>query len=129
MTNHNGFYKVNIDNGGVCVCTFYNPETKESFSRITWDIDRPYINDDEEVEILRYLPLNQEVRSQWLHNAGVIQKGDTIEVYKGRKVPKGTVAKVVDIRPYYDQYHRWQCDYAYLDNGMKTNTNNCRLQA
>lgn len=129
MTNHNGFYKVNQDGCGVSDCTFFNPETKESFSRIVWDIDRPYINDDEETEILRYLPLNEEVRKQWLHNAGVIQKGDTIEVYKGRKIPKGTVAKVIDIRPYYDQYHRWQCDYAYLDNGMRTNTNNCRLQA
>lgn len=127
MKNHSGFYKVNIDNGGVCTCTFYNPETKESFSRITWDIDRPYINDDEEIEVLRYLPLSEDVRKQWLHNAGVIQIGDTIEVFKGRKVPKGTIGKVLDIRPYNDIYGRWQCDYAYLDNGMRTNINNCKL--
>lgn len=127
MNQYKGFYKVNIDNGGVCVDTFFNPETKESFSKITWDIDRPYINDNEETEILRFLPLNKDVRKEWLTFNGVIQIGDTIEVFKGRKIPKGTIAKVVNIKPFYDCYHRWQCDYAYLDNGQKTNISNCKL--
>ena len=50
--------------------------------------------------------------------------GDEVKVVKGRKVPVGTIANVKEIRPYYDRYHRWVCDYAYLDNGMKTNVNN-----
>ena len=107
--------------------TFYNPITKEVFTKITWDIDRPYINDDEEIEILRYLPIDKNISSQWLHSNGVIQVGDTIEVIKGRKVPIGTTAQVIDIRPYYDCYRRWQCDYVYLDNGMKTNVTNCKM--
>ena len=127
MKQHKGFYKVAEDNGGVCVGTFYNPTTKEVFTKITWDIDRPYINDDEEIEILRYLLINKDMRYKWLHEQGIVQLGDIIEVYKGRKVPKGTIAKVTDIKPYYDCYRRWQCDYAYLDNGMKTNINNCKL--
>ena len=127
MENHKGFYKVNEDNGGVCVGTFWNPETKESFSKITWDIDRPYINDDEEIEILRYLPINKEVRSAWLHYNGIIQINDVVEVVKGRKVPIGTIAKVIDKKPYKDRYGRTQAIYLYFDNGMRTNENNCVL--
>ena len=127
MKNYKGFYKVAEDNGGVCVGTFWNPETKESFSKITWDIDRPYINDDEEIEILRYLPINREVRSAWLHYNGIIQVNDVVEVVKGRKVPIGTIAKVIDKKPYKDRYGRTQAIYLYFDNGMKTNENNCGL--
>lgn len=127
MENYKGFYKVAENNGGVCVGTFWNPETKECFTKITWDIDRPYVNDDEDVEILRYLPINKEMRRLWKHEAGIVQTEDTIKVVKGRKVPIGTIARVVEIRPFYDKYHRWQADYVYLDNGMKTNVNNCIL--
>lgn len=127
MENYKGFYKVAEDNGGVCVGTFWNPETKESFSKITWDIDRPYINDDEEIEILRYLPINKDVRSAWLHYNGIIQVNDVVEVVKGRKVPIGTIAKVIDKKPYKDRYGRTQVIYLYFDNGMKTNEDNCRL--
>ena len=35
MDNYKGFYKVNEDNGGVCVGTFWNPDTKETFTKIT----------------------------------------------------------------------------------------------
>ena len=127
MKNYKGFYKVAEDNGGVCVGTFWNPETKESFSKITWDIDRPYINDDEEIEILRYLPINKEVRSAWLHYNGIIQINDVVKVVKGRKVPIGTIAKVIDKKPYKDRYGRTQAIYLYFDNGMRTNENNCAL--
>lgn len=127
MNNYKGFYKVAENNGGVCVGTFYNPETKETFTKITWDIDRPYINDNEEIEILRYLIIDEEVRKIWLHENGIIQEGDTIKVIKGRKIPIGTIGKVTKIKPWYDKYHRHQADYVYLDNGMKTNVNNCML--
>ena len=127
MNNYKGFYKVNESNGGVCVGTFYNPDTKESFTKIIWDIDRPYLNDDEEVDILRYLNIDKDIRCKWLNDNGVVQVGDTIKVFKGRKVPVGTIAKVKAIYPFYDKYHRWKADYVYLDNGMKTNINNCVL--
>ena len=127
MDNYKGFYKVAEDNGSVCVGTFWNPDTKESFTKITWDIDRPYINDNEEIEILRYLPINVEIRKAWLHEAGVIQVNDTIKVVKGRKVPVGTIAKVINKKPYKDRYGRTQAIYLYLNNGMRTNENNCVL--
>lgn len=127
MENYNGFYKVAEDNGGVCVGTFFNPDTKESFSKITWDIDRPYINDDDEVETLRYLPINHEVKRVWLHHIGRILVGDTVEVFKGRKIPIGYIGVVEDIKPFYDRYHRWQADYIYFKDGKRTNYNNCKL--
>ena len=127
MMEYKGFYKVSEEGYGVAMGTFYNPETKEVFTRITWDIDRPYINDDEEIEILRYLPLDEHIRYQWRHENGIIQKNDIVKVIKGRKVKIGTIAKVLDIKPYYDCYKRWCCDYAYLDNGEKTNIDNLKL--
>jgi len=127
MNNYKGFYKVSENGGGVSVGTFYNPLTEEVFTKITWDIDRPYINDDEEIETLRYLQIDVEVRKIWLHKNGVIQVNDIVEVFKGRKVPKGTISKVIEIKPYYDCYKRWQCDYVILENGQKTNKNNCKL--
>ncbi len=96
MNSYNGFYKVEENNGGVCVGTFYNPDTQEYFTKITWDIDDIRLDQDEEVQIYRYMPINKDVRRLWLHRAGVIQEGDRIKVVKGRKVPIGTVATVGD---------------------------------
>jgi len=42
-------------------------------------------------------------------------------------VPKGTIATVKSIRPYYDRYGRWIADYAYFTDGQRTNLENCRL--
>ncbi len=127
MENYNGFYKVAEDNGGVCVGTFFNPDTMESFSKITWDIDRPYINDDEEVEILRYLPINEAIRKVWKHHNGEILIGDTVEVVKGRKIPIGYTGIVENIKPFYDRYGRWQANYIHFADGKRTNYDNCKL--
>lgn len=127
MNNYNGFYKVNIDNGGVCVCTFFNPDTLESFQKITWDIDNDRLLEDEKIQILRYLPLNENIRRIWQHHNGIILVGDTVQVYKGRKMPIGYIGKVKTIRPFYDRYGRWQANYIYFEDGQRTNTNNCKL--
>ena len=123
----NGFYKVAEGGGGVTTCVFYNPETEESISKIVWDIDDIRLDNDSELQPYRYEPIDVNIKKQYLHKKGIIQVGDTVEVYKGRKVPKGTIATIIDIRPYYDNYHRWQADYVYFDNGMKTNKDNCKL--
>lgn len=128
VENYKGFYKVSEDNGGVCVCGFYNPETEEYFSKITWDIDRPYINNDEEVEILRYMQINKEIRWLYLHRKGIIQVGDTIKVIKGRKLPIGKIAVVKEIKPYKDRYGRTQAMYLYFTDGTRTNMDNCILE-
>lgn len=127
MKNYNGFYKVAEDNGGVCVATFFNPDTKEHFSKIVWDIDNDRLLDDEEIQILRFLPIDEAVRREYMHYNGVILVGDTVEVFKGRKLPKGYKGIVKAIKPFRDCYGRWQADYIYFEDGQKTNYNNCKL--
>jgi len=122
-----GYYKVNEDGFSLTSATFYNPETKHSFSKIVWDLDNDNLLYDEEVQVLRNLPYSEKYRWMWLHELGVIQTGDIVEVYKGRKVPIGTVSKVMKIVSKQDRYKRWVCDYAYLENGLRTNVNNCRF--
>ena len=51
MNNYKGFFKVNENNGGVNVCTFFNPETKEEFSKIVWDIDNDRLLEDMQLKI------------------------------------------------------------------------------
>jgi hypothetical protein len=123
----NRFFKVNEAGFSVTEATFFNPVTGESFSKIVWDADNPQV-ERENAELYK-IPLNDEVRHLWLNHNGIICKGDTVEVFKGRKVPVGTVAVVTDIRPFCDRYGRVQCRYAYFSNGMRTNIDNCRLVA
>ncbi len=120
-----GFYKVSESGGTFVTGIFYNPETKEERHEVLRDYD--YSDGSRDNDELYYMQINKKVRWQWLHAKGVIQTGDTVKVVKGRKVPIGTVAKVTDKKPFYDRYRRWQADYLYLDNGMKTNCNNCIL--
>lgn len=94
MNNYKGFYKVGESNGGIEVATFFNPETKEEFSKIVWDIDNDRLLDDDEIQILRFLPLDEATIIAWKHFHNQFVIGDNVEVIKGRKVPKGTVLKV-----------------------------------
>lgn len=127
MENYNGFYKVAENNGGVCVGTFFNPDTMEHFSKITWDIDNDRLLYDDEIQALRFLPVNEDIRKIWMHHNGQILIGDIVEVVKGRKIPIGYIGAVENIKPFYDRYHRWQADYIYFADGKKTNYNNCKL--
>lgn len=125
MDNLNGFYKVDQTGGTYIVATFFNPETKEEKTCCVRDYD--YADCSRDNDDLYYMPINEDMKIEWLHYRGVILPGDVIQVVKGRKVPIGTVAKVADKRPYKDRYGRIQAIYLYLDNGMKTNENNCVL--
>ena len=94
MNNYKGFFKVNENNGGVNVCTFFNPETKEEFSKIVCDIDNDRLLEDDEIQILRYLTIDNDAVIAWKHFNNAFVVGDNIEVIKGRKIPKGTILKV-----------------------------------
>ena len=120
-----GFFKVDQRGGSFIVATFYNPDTRESMVETVRDYDyEDRRNDNDE---LYYMPIDQSVRKTWLHHNGKILEGDTVEVFKGRKIRIGTIAKVRKIQPYNDKYGRWVCDYAYFDDGQRTNVTNCRL--
>lgn len=127
MENYNGFYKVAENNGGVCIGTFFNPNTMESFSKKVWDIDDDRLLWDEEIQTLRYLPINETIRTMWKHHNGEILIGDTARVVKGRKMPIGYIGVVEKIKPFYDRYGRWKCNYIYFADGQRTNYDNCVL--
>lgn len=118
-----GFFKVKQEGGTYVVATFFNPETKESFTKCVRDYD--YSDCSRDDDELYYMEINEAARRAWLRHNGVIQIGDAVKVVKGRKVPVGTVAIVSDITKWRDQYGRVQTIYAVLDNGMKTNIDNC----
>ena len=120
-----GFFKVRQEGGSYVVATFFNPETKESFTKCVRDYD--YADCSRDDDELYYAEINEEAKKAWLRHNGVIQIGDSVKVVKGRKVPIGTVAVVSGITKWKDQYGRTQAVYAVLDNGMRTNINNCVL--
>lgn len=119
------FFKVAQEGGIFVVATFYNPDTKRTISCCVRDYD--YEDCSRDNDELYNMTIDEKVRSQWLHDKGVILVNDVVEVIKGRKVPVGTIARVIDKKPYKDRYGRTQAIYLYLDNGMRTNENNCIL--
>ena len=132
MNNYKGFYKVYVNGGGVEVCTFFNPETKEEFSKITWDIEDDRLLWDEEIQILRFLPIDEAAVIAWKHHNNQFVVGDNVEVVRGRKVPKGTMLKVfwIGVRDTYrtKTLKRQGCSWAnekeevagcYTENGDK----------
>lgn len=120
-----GFYKVSQQGGGYVTATFFNPETGDYFTKCVRDYDYSDCSrDDEEAYCM---PIDERARKIWLRKWGIIEVGDTVEVYKGRKVPIGTVSKVVRIYDWKDCYGRVQATYAVLENGMKTSVYNCKL--
>lgn len=118
-----GYRKIAQDHGSVAVATFYNPDTEDSFTLIVDDVDDDRKFDPE----LYHMPVDENARKIWRRKRGIISIGDTVEVYRGRKVPRGTIAVVVREYDYRDCYGRIVAHYLVFDNGMKTNVNNCRL--
>ena len=129
-----GFKKIKSQGGSLQTSILYNTTTKELKRIITDDLEYQYgdgLIDREfsldELEEISDMQIDKEALKQYNIDNGIIFVGCRIEVFKGRKIPKGTISKVIDIKPYYDQYHRWQADYVYLENGMKTNIDNCKI--
>lgn len=124
---NSGFYKVKQTGGCYVVATFFNPATHETIEKCVRDYE--YSDCSRDIDELYYMPItdDESVLKAYKHYLGFICVGDTVEVIKGRKVPIGTIARVVKIKPYYDMYGRHCADYLYFDNGMRTNINNCVL--
>ena len=121
----NKFYKVAQEGGTFVVAYLFNPVTKETDSRCVRDYD--YSDCSRDDDELYYMPIDENVRKMYLHFHGVILEGDTVEVVKGRKIPRGTIAKVVKIYDWRDSYGRVQTTYAVFEDGRKTNIENCKL--
>lgn len=121
-----GFRKVAQDTDGTIInAYFFNPSTGLDYTVCVRDFD--YDDKRRDNDTLYFMSIDEVARKAWRRHKGIVSVGDTVEVYKGRKVPRGTIAVVVDEYPYYDCYGRWRAHYVVLDNGMKTNICNCRL--
>ena len=120
-----GFAKISQSGGMYIVANFYNPSTKEHKSLCVRDYD--YADKSRDIDELYYLPINEEVRSQWHHDQNIIQVGDMVEVVKGRKLRIGKVATVKAIKPWHDRYGRCQTTYLYFTDGTRTSIDNCVL--
>ena len=120
-----GFFKVSETGGTLIIDTFFNPITKEEYTEVVRDYE--YSDCSRDKDDLYFLEINEEIRREWQHKHGIILVGDTVQVVKGRKIPVGTVAKVVKKQPYLDKYGREQAIYLYFDSGARTNEENCIL--
>lgn len=125
MDDLKGFYKVDQNGSIFITATFYNPETNEQ--KIICVRDYDYFDKSRDNDELYFMPINNDIKKMWLHSKGIITTGDTIKVIKGRKIKIGTIGTVKAIKAVYDKYNRWVADYIYLEDGQKTNINNCVL--
>lgn len=121
------FRKVGQTGGSYVVATFVDTDTWETKSMCVRDYD--YADCSRDRDDLYYMPIDEEAAELWRKHRGVIAKGDTIKVVKGRKVAHGTIAKVADVYDWKDRYGRVQATYAVFEDGQKTNVNNCIIVA
>lgn len=125
MEFENKFYKVDEKGGSFVVATLFNPITKETDSVVVRDYD--YSDGSRDNDYWYDMPIDKAVRRVWLHHNGVILNGDLVEVVKGRKLAKGYVGRVQVIKSICDRYGRWVADYAYFEDGNRTNINNLKI--
>lgn len=121
----NKFYKVSENGGTFVTGIFYNPVTGEEKSEVLRDYD--YSDGSRDNDELYYMEIDEEVRHIWLNSKGIICKGDTVQVVKGRTLSHGYTATVKDKRDYRDKYGRWIATYLYFTDGRKINEANCEL--
>lgn len=120
------FRKVAQKGGTYVVATFVDTNTWEVKTECVRDYD--YSDGSRDNDDLYFMPIDEEAKWMWLHHNGVIQVGDEVEVVKGKKVPIGTVGKATKVYDVYDKYKRWVAKYVAMDNGYKTNVDNCKLK-
>lgn len=123
--NLTGFHKIHQFGGSLIVAVFWNPETNEEHRFVVRDYD--YGDSSRDRDELYNMPIDQEYRRKYLRARKVIQPGDLVEVYKGRKVPIGTRGIVTSMRDVCNKYGGVMAVYVRLDNGASTNVLNCRL--
>lgn len=124
-----GFYKIRHNGGTFVTGLFFNPFTLETGTKVLRDYD--YSDGSRDNDSLYYMPINYEVEKIFAHLLGWLFKGDLVEVFKGRKVPKGTTGTITGFRYWKDCYGRIQTTYALIHTStgedVKTSITNCRL--
>ena len=120
----NRFYKVSHNGGMFVTGVIFNPVTKEHelLKLADFDDDRIGVCSEWYDE-----PIDEEAARAWSRHLGIVSVGDTVEVYRGRKIPVGTVAKVARLQNWRDVYGRLQTVYAVFTDGRRTSVDNCRI--
>lgn len=136
----NGFVKVNdYQDGSFKKVELWNPATKE-FKRVIVDdmeyqygegpfVAREYIGADRWARFDGSKEI-EKAYNEW-HYAECLKRGEiiegmTIEVFKGRKYPKGTTGEVKSIYEVHDCYGRWVADYILTTDGKRIPKQNCK---
>lgn len=130
----NRFYKVNQEGGSYVVGLFVNPITWETKRETLRDYD--YDDGRNDNDELYYMPIDEEVKEAYRKHLALTSgddggwfaaPGDVVEVFKGRKIPVGTVAKVARLWEYKNSYGRLLTRYAVFEDGRKTSVDNIRV--
>ena len=123
-----GFFKVGQSGGTFVVATFYNPMTDEEFTKCVRDYEYADCSrDDDDLYYMDIVDESHPAYRKYMHKHGHFLPGDTVFVYKGRKIPVGYSGKVAKIRAIKDRYGRWVADYVVFEDGQQTNKENCIL--
>ena len=123
-----GFFKVWQSGGTFVTAKFYNPETDEEFVEVVRDYD--YSDGSRDKDDLYYMETvgqDHPAYRKYMHKHGYFLPGDTVFVFKGRKIPVGYSGKIERIREVKDRYGRWVADYVVFEDGQQTNKENCIL--
>lgn len=124
-----GFVLAHVDLGGVTVATMWNPLTDESFTFIADDIDRPATEFPYRgVTGWKRFGGSVEVEAMWNRKHGIVSVGDVVEVYKGRKFPKGMRATVASFWTWHGNYGK-TAEYVVTTDGDRIPMGNVRIVA
>lgn len=82
--NYKGFYKVRSNGGTLVFETFYNPTTNEVMYEATRDYD--YDDGMRDIDELYDLPMSQWARRLFDRHMGIMNEGDQVLIFKGRKM-------------------------------------------
>jgi len=126
-----GSYKVASWGFSISNDTFYNPDTNEEVSHITWD------NDDNRVELAmkewRECPsviddVESPIYRKWMHKHKKALLGDKVIISRGRKF-KGEIKQIKSEFTYIldGTYGKGEIDYWVFTDGTKVAKHNCDL--
>ena len=124
------YYKVNQTGGSYVVALYYNPITHATKTVLARDYD--YSDASRDNDEVYYEPINEIAKEDYRRylnsqSYGFVSVGDTVQVVKGRKVPIGTIAKVVRVYDWRDCNGRVKATYAEFSDGRRTSVYNCLI--